>query len=833
MTASFSGRASLDIPSADSKGPFHGSWNDGHDDELDGRDPRASSTDSLVPSEYNAREKRKLLLVYIHGFMGNDNSFQKFPLHLHNHLRDQLRGTHAVHTKIYPRYKTYKAIEVARDNFSRWLEPHESATTDVVLLGHSMGGLLAAEVALMASPPTRDRHDVRFFQHRILGTVNLDAPLLGLHPGIVTSGLASLFRKKTEPPKSFEDPDRGDNNTSSRVPGLPAGQSPPAYPMFAPPPRATMDPNFDPAFPNDVRMKERGWWKNVVHFVTKHNSEGLMDAATNHFVSHMDFGSCLLDFNGLKQRYETLRRLEDIDDVQHHGMPHVPDRVRFVQYYTVCHGYPKKPKTPKPKEDTEKKEAPDYMLAGSKNRSEPSTPRISIEDHGEAVARRDKDQQLSTIDKDDALIEQQPSNVSSDSTSTVSSQPDSDHFHTPGASRPTTPILGESSSNQDVSSSAAPAAIESHADIIEETTLGVANPQKKAQSGRFKELLPEAPTFNIEEALQEFEKKLPALPEEPQKPEEVKSYDGSSKEIRKYVEKETKRRNKDYEKAMKSWRAAAESRKKAIKKMRGKLEAEQKAIRGKQAALSDAAANVGSEKVDGKEKEKPPSPVADESSEHQLVPDPREPPRSLRRPSVDSVRPIPADPPQNPGKDKGKAVPESPTKSGHRLSTDSLVSIPPVPIDTFTDDEDEEDKGKGEEITRKPVKSNRSSSPVPDSIQPTTSNDSGKSQSKKGGKGKERAKSPPKSPKPEKPDKPEKPAKPPKERKFCNRPSKVNGQVDPKWVKVFMKDVDEVAAHTGLFFPGPHYENLVGDVGDMIRTWTEDDATKRLFLGEG
>ena len=118
-------------------------------------DPRTSSAQSLVPSlpEYEEVARRTLLVVYIHGFMGNDTSFQSFPAHVHRYLRDALAETHVIHSKIYPRYKTYKALEVARDNFSRWLEPHESANTDVVLVGHSMGGLLAAEVALMVRPP--------------------------------------------------------------------------------------------------------------------------------------------------------------------------------------------------------------------------------------------------------------------------------------------------------------------------------------------------------------------------------------------------------------------------------------------------------------------------------------------------------------------------------------------------------------------------------------------------------------------------------------------------------------------------------------------------------
>jgi pimeloyl-ACP methyl ester carboxylesterase len=105
-------------------------------------------------------------LVYIHGFYGNDQSFQSFPAHVHNYLREALTETHAVHSKVYPRYKTYKSIDIARDNFSLWLEPHESPTTDVVLVGHSMGGLLAAEIVLMVSHPQSDgnyNHDYSLF----------------------------------------------------------------------------------------------------------------------------------------------------------------------------------------------------------------------------------------------------------------------------------------------------------------------------------------------------------------------------------------------------------------------------------------------------------------------------------------------------------------------------------------------------------------------------------------------------------------------------------------------------------------------------------------------
>lgn len=86
-------------------------------------DPRSSSTHSLVPSEsgrQNNNNFRTLLLIYIHGFMGNETSFQSFPAHVHNLLTISLAETHVVHTKIYPRYKSRKAIDFARDDFGIW-----------------------------------------------------------------------------------------------------------------------------------------------------------------------------------------------------------------------------------------------------------------------------------------------------------------------------------------------------------------------------------------------------------------------------------------------------------------------------------------------------------------------------------------------------------------------------------------------------------------------------------------------------------------------------------------------------------------------------------------
>jgi chemotaxis protein histidine kinase CheA len=69
-----------------------------------------------------------------------------------------------------------------------------------------------------------------------------------------------------------------------------------------------------------------------------------------------------------------------------------------------------------------------------------------------------------------------------------------------------------------------------------------------------------------------------------------------------------------------------------------------------------------------------------------------------------------------------------------------------------------------------------------------------------------------------------------KNKKFCTLPPKRNGVADSTWVDVYMDGMDEVSAHCGLFFPGPHYDRLIGDVGMRIVGWVQDDLTRRAIL---
>lgn len=207
-----------------------------------------------------------------------------------------------------------------------------------------MGGLLSAELVLLdPRPPPGDKA----FRHRVLGTINFDVPFLGMHPGVVTSGLASIFRSDSSPPGTPQPSVRGDSAPLTAV--TTTATDPPTEPsrtdtLFATP----SDPNYNPKFANDINIPIRKGWRSTMHFITKH-SDGLRTATKQYVKSHVEFGGAMADYRGLHARYNKLRSLEDTEEelrrreTNKSEVSHVP-RVRFVNYYTACHGVPKKKK---------------------------------------------------------------------------------------------------------------------------------------------------------------------------------------------------------------------------------------------------------------------------------------------------------------------------------------------------------------------------------------------------------------------------------------------------------------------------------------------------------
>lgn len=257
---------------------------------------------------------------------------------------------------------------------------HESPTTDVILVGHSMGGLLATEVALLS--PYTFPETTHEYRHRILGILSVDCPFLGLQqPGVFISGLSCLFRPPSNPLSST-----GGQFEPGLVPILigrdivPGVASVTSYPdLITPSPKArdfadqshlkhsnstdfgsirsvrsvlepdwsdtsSWDPNYNPPFPNDRKRERRGTWDNAMYFVTKH-SGGLIPAMRSYVTSHLRFGKSVLDHKELKDRYSRVRALENVNTQPLNYLT----RIRFVNYYTACTGRPKRSRPPTPR----------------------------------------------------------------------------------------------------------------------------------------------------------------------------------------------------------------------------------------------------------------------------------------------------------------------------------------------------------------------------------------------------------------------------------------------------------------------------------------------------
>jgi len=543
-----------------------------------------------------------------------------------------------------------------------------------------MGGILSAEVALQKpqNPATG-----KPFRHRILGTISFDTPFLGMHPGVVVSGIGSLFRPAPEPPGKPSQTSTSGTNTPSM--NSQASVSSPSYapsvadseissqpsliqsitsPLASPPD----DAYFNPPFPNDIRLPERKGWSNVLHFINKH-SDGLTSATKQYFMSHLEFGGCLADYPGLKNRYEKLRGLEDVDDLAQRNNPGYQApirRIRFVNYYTASTGRPKPPKAPKippgqmmdadghlkpievEMQDMSLTPSQSQSTSRSRSRSPASTPRISVEEHSDGAITPQPLEDGPDASPVEAKIEGLGDNsgVHDD----IQEPPEMRHIDS-------IPIDDDDETD--------PVSMPTSNEVAEETM------------SKLKSTPSEPP--------------LPRIPPVPTEPEPIDLSVYTDKDSRKIAEKEQKRIMRAYQQAVKDRESAIKDRKKLIEKREKKAQQER---------------------------------------EKQLKAEVKE-----------------------------------------RLK------------------EEKEEMKRRATINPEPPRERQAS--VASSEQST---------------------------------------KPKRDKKFCMLPPEYGGKRDKCWIRVFMEGVDEVGAHCGLFFPGPQYESLVGDVGERIGKWVEEDAQRRAIL---
>ncbi|KAJ7507006.1 hypothetical protein B0H11DRAFT_1793886 [Mycena galericulata] len=266
-------------------------------------------------------------LVYIHGFQGNDTSFQTFPTDLQQHLSANIPShlNIKIQTSLYPTYKSRKPIALATKNFLAWLSTQPPGP--VILMAHSMGGLLAADAATDPS----NSGSVR--SRRILGVVSFDVPYLGMHPHVVISGIASLF-----PDKDGDKTTESDMNQHSDVQivddqvtddwdafkkGLDAehsshwsrSRSPSPLPLPSPPASSALTPTSPQ--PNPFGLPASPLVDKTLSFLSTHSNDPLVRWVRKHsdepfsagkrfVIEYFQFGACMFDPSGLKERYARL-----------------------------------------------------------------------------------------------------------------------------------------------------------------------------------------------------------------------------------------------------------------------------------------------------------------------------------------------------------------------------------------------------------------------------------------------------------------------------------------------------------------------------------------------
>ncbi|KAH6654467.1 hypothetical protein BKA67DRAFT_535789 [Truncatella angustata] len=181
--------------------------------------------------------KKTLLLVFIHGFKGGDDTFGAtgdFAEHLATLLSVELPKLQ-IKTLVYPKYDTRGDLTECVARFRDWLlekvidlevaagtpSPTIDPSVRTILVGHSMGGIVAAETAIAlagdevipAAASTsqdeadgkpegdeKDKPDHGEYQVNSLmfpyiqGVLAFDTPYLGIAPGVVAHGAEGHYQ---------------------------------------------------------------------------------------------------------------------------------------------------------------------------------------------------------------------------------------------------------------------------------------------------------------------------------------------------------------------------------------------------------------------------------------------------------------------------------------------------------------------------------------------------------------------------------------------------------------------------------------------------------------
>ncbi|KAL2357468.1 hypothetical protein BJ546DRAFT_311017 [Cryomyces antarcticus] len=283
--------------------------------------------------------KKTLLLCFIHGFKGGDDTFGEFPQHIEALVSHAL-PTIAVRTITYPKYDTRGDLHECVARFREWLQnkvidlevangtpsPTVDPSVRTILVGHSMGGIVAAETVLSItgdqpipakisssrpSSPSSSKEPSTFMFPYIQGILAFDTPYLGIAPGVVAYGAEGQWNTATAAFSAY-----------SQVSEMFGWGSQPASPQPLGP---------DKALPAPSAMNSNGdaaaaplWqrWGKVAMFAGAAGAVAAGGAAAyvkrdtlsegwTWVGSHLEFVGCLARGEEMKKRLAAIVKLED------------------------------------------------------------------------------------------------------------------------------------------------------------------------------------------------------------------------------------------------------------------------------------------------------------------------------------------------------------------------------------------------------------------------------------------------------------------------------------------------------------------------------------------
>ncbi|KAL0949364.1 hypothetical protein HGRIS_009433 [Hohenbuehelia grisea] len=278
-------------------------------------DTDSQPVDESQPALVSGTPEFYLLVIFIHGFKGNDETFGSFPERLQHVLSETLAST-AVECIVFPAYETKGDLNEAVIRFADWLTTLTvekevacgggAGKAQIVLCGHSMGGLLAAD-SLLEFIRTRPDQTAPLWP-KIIACIAFDTPYLGLHP----------FVFKNSASKAFEYASTA-HSTVSSILGTFSGKSPAA---------AAKGPVPAIAAPPSTQAASSGWskWAPAAFAVGGALMAGAAAGGVYYkrddigegyswFTDHMKYVGNLWNEGALKARVEAL-----VDAQEKHGV---------------------------------------------------------------------------------------------------------------------------------------------------------------------------------------------------------------------------------------------------------------------------------------------------------------------------------------------------------------------------------------------------------------------------------------------------------------------------------------------------------------------------------